>query len=448
MRNKKFWSDWLFPIISLVSFATLLAAMLLSMDSIDVSTLISFSTGLLAYTMMLTVTFIGSRPRFLEKRFGMPEMYEVHAIMSVILSFLIVIHVIIQWNGFQWVTDMTIVSQTGWGGVVALIIVMFSGIFSLSGIYVDKSKTFSKFKEKLNREVNLWLHRFAIVAIVAVYFHMYFLPFLANNLLFMILLNVYTVATLLYYVLWKFKIVASSRYKVSKIYKATPSLWVVEVEPVKGKIDNYTAGDYFFIRFKGADITREGHPFSTSSAITKRYSNSIEFMIKEAGDWTESLANIKVGDIATLEGPYGHFLPEAVEQSPEDKVPFVLLGGGIGLTPNLSVLRHEVEKNSQREIHCVWGLAFKEDMFMLDEFEEIKKQNPNFHLHIIFSNEEVEGYPFGFITNEFLEEVGADKYKDGHFFVCGPGPMLDASRKVLANGHVSDEQIHLDDFGF
>lgn len=449
MRNKKFWSDWLFPIISLVMFASLLGAMLAEMNSISVGMLISYSSGLLAYTMMLTVTFMASRPRFLEKMFGMPEMYEVHALMSVVLSVLAGIHVILQWNGLQWINDMSIVSQTGWVAIISLIIVMFTGIFSLSGIFVDNNDTFRRFKDKLNREVNLWLHRLAIVAIIAVYLHLWFLPFLKENMIFMILLTTYTVATLGYYVYWKFKILSSNEYKVIEIYKATPSLWVLEFEPVEGTMESYRAGDYFFIRFKGdADITKEGHPFSTSSAMTTRYSNSIEFMIKEAGDWTESLANIKVGDIATLEGPYGNFLPEEVEETNEEEVPFILLGGGIGLTPNLSVLRHEIQKGSQREIHLFWGLAYEEDMFMLEELEAAKKVNPNFHYHIIFSNEEVEGYPFGFITHEYLQEVGADHYRDGHFFVCGPGPMLDGMRKLLADGNVPDEQIHLDDFGF
>ena len=129
MSNKDFWADWTFPIISLVSFATLLAAMLMPMNSINIGSLISYSSGLLAYTMMLTVTFIGSRPRYLEKRFGMPEMYEIHAIMSVVLSILIGIHVIIQWNGFSSILDRSLVSQVGWLGVVALLVVMFTGIF-------------------------------------------------------------------------------------------------------------------------------------------------------------------------------------------------------------------------------------------------------------------------------------------------------------------------------
>lgn len=450
MKNKKFWSDWLFPIISLGAFASLLAAMLVDMNSINVGSLLSYSSGLLAYTMMLTVTFMASRPRFLEKIFGMPEMYEIHAILSIVLSILTGVHVFLQWNGLRWVNEMSIVSQTGWVAVISLLVVMFTGIFSISGIIVDHYKSLREFKSKLNRELNLWLHRLAIVAIIGVYLHMFFLPFLKENTLFMVLMTGYTVFVLGYYLAWKFKIAFSTEYKVKSIYKATPSLWVVEFEPVEGRtMEAYRAGDYFFIRFKGdADITKEGHPFSTSSAMTKRYSNSIEFMIKEAGDWTESLANIKAGDIATFEGPYGNFLPEAVEETPEADVPYILLGGGIGLTPNLSVLRHEVENNSQREIHLIWGLAYEEDMFMLEELEEAKRKLPNFNYHIIFSNEEVEGYPFGFINHDFLESIGADHYRDGHFFVCGPGPMLNGMRTMLADGNVPYDQIHLDDFGF
>ena len=78
------------------------------------------------------------------------------------------------------------------------------------------------------------------------------------------------------------------KYKLGKIYNGTPSLYVLEFEPTEGrKIPQYNPGEYYWIHFKDAQgITKEGHPFSTSSAITDRFNNSIEFMIKEAGDWT------------------------------------------------------------------------------------------------------------------------------------------------------------------
>lgn len=449
MKNKKFWSDWLFPFIAYFMFATMLAAILRETGSLSVPQLLAYSASPLAYSLMLVGTFIASRPRFIEKHLGMPKMYEIHALMTVYAGVLVLIHVSVFWQGFGNVFRNP-ATTFGYVGALGIVLGMLSGIFSLSGMFVNNNRTFKNLKENvLNREVMLWVHRIAaLAAIIGTYLQNVYIDFLRENTLYMILLTSYTVLTLGYYAYWKLKITASPKYKVTKIYLATPVLWVLEFEPVNGKIIEYAAGDYFFIRFKGADITGEAHPFSTSSAHTKQFSDSIEFMIKEAGDWTEALKNIKEGDIATLEGPYGDFFPEEVRETNEAETPFVLLGGGIGLTPNLSVLRHEIELKSQREIHLIWGLAYEEDMFMVDELEEMKKVNPNFSYHIIFSNEKVDGFPFGFITNEFLEEVGADKYKDGHFFVCGPELMIDASRRVLANGNVPYEQTHIDDFGF
>ena len=447
MSNKKFWSDWLFPVISLVIFAGLLAAMLLQMSSIPVASLISYSTGLLAYSMMLTVTFIGSRPRFIEKHFGMPSMFEVHGIMSIVLSFFVLIHVIIQWNGIQSISEMSTVSQTGWVAVIALFLVMYTGIFSLSGIFVKHNRKLLTFKEKNNREVSLWLHRLAIVSVIFVYFHLFNLPFLVNNMPFMVILTGTTVYVLGYYAVWKIKVKFLPKYQVKSIYRGTPTIWTMELEPVEGKIPTYNPGEYYWIYFEDGDISREGHPFSTSSSITNRYNNSIEFMIKDAGDWTESLKNIKPGNKARLEGPHGDMYQPHI-QALDESVPFVLLAGGIGLTPMLSIARHEREIGSQREIHLVWGLSWEEDLFMLEELEEMQKENPNFHVHIIFSNEEVEGYPFGFISNEYLEEVGAAPYIDGHFFVCGPAPMIDATKRILNHANVPHDQRHIDDFGF
>jgi len=449
MGSKKFWSDWIFPIIAYFMFATLLATILIPTDSMTLPILIASSASPLAYSLILVSTFMASRPRFIEKHVGMPRMYEIHALMTIYAGVLVFGHITVFWQGLDNVFRNP---ATTWGyiGALGILLCILSGVFSLSGMFANKNSILRHLKENvLNREVMLWVHRItALMAIIGTYLQNVYIPFLRANTPYMVLLTFYTVATLGYYAYWKLKIFRSPKHRVTKIYKETPLQWVVEFEPVNGEVVEYTAGDYFFIRFKNADITGEAHPFSASSAKTNRYNNSIEFMIKEAGDWTRALENIEEGDIATLEGPYGDFFPEPVRESEETEIPFVLLAGGIGIPPTLSVLRHEMEKGSQREMYLVWGLAYEEDTFLVDELEEMKKINPNFKYHLIYSNEEVEGFPFGFITNEFLEEVGADKYRDGHFFVCGPEPMLDASRKLLATGNVSDEQIHLDDFGF
>lgn len=446
--KNKFFADWIFPFIAFFMFATMLAAMLQDISALPLSSLIAYSASILAYSLMLVGTFIASRPRFIEKHVGMPRMYEIHAVMTIYLSLLVLLHIVLIWEGFgnMFRNRTTIV---GYIGAFAILLGMLTGMLSLSGIFVNKNKTLRNWKENVfNREVMLWVHRIAaLVAVISVYYHQYLIIFLRNNRPYMALLTFYTVATLAYYIFWKLKIAFSPKYTVSNIYKATPALWVLEFEPKNGKLVKYNPGDYFFIRFKDAKgITKEAHPFSTSSAITKDNHTRLEFMIKEAGDWSEALKNVKPGNVATLEGPYGDFYPEEVQ---EGEHPYVLMAGGIGLTPNLSILRSEMDKGSQRPIHLVWALSWKTDLFMLDELDAYKKINPNFDYHLIFSNEEVEGYPFGFISHPFLEEVRvASLYQDARFFICGPDLMMEATKNVLLDNGVPEENIRVDEFGF
>lgn len=444
---KKFIINWFFTIMVLFMFVTQLAAFLSQTSSLPTEYLIAYSASVLAYTLMLVGTFIGSRPRFIEKHIGMPRMYEMHAVMTVIAGILVIIHIIIMWQGFDAIFRST-ATIFGYIGALGILGGFLTGTLSLSGMFINKNKTLVNWKNNVfNREVMLWGHRIsAMVAIIGTYIQQISIPFLRNNTLYMVLLTGYTVAILGYYAYWKFKIAYAPKYTVSKIEKATPALWVIEFKPVNGQLTNYNPGDYFFIRFQNADITTEGHPFSTSSAISKQFSNTIEFMIKEAGDWTNSLANIKVGDTATLEGPYGDFYPNETRTSDR---PFVLMGGGIGLTPNLSILRSEIELKSQRKIHLVWAVSYKSDLFMLDELESYKKVNPNFQYDIIISNEEVDGYPFGFISTPYLEQIKVSEiYQGSEFFICGPDIMMESTKNVLLENGVPEEYIHVDEFGF
>ncbi|AXY25088.1 hypothetical protein CL176_03055 [Suicoccus acidiformans] len=450
MKNKEFWSDWLLTFMALFMFATLLATLLSGMGTLSWQQLLSCAVSPLAYSLMLTGMFIGSRPRFLEKHFGMPKMYEIHAIMTLVALILATGHIAFYWQGLgaMFRSPAAFWGYIGyfgiWGGFL-------SGMLSLSSMFIKQSKFLMNLKLNVfNREVMLWIHRIsAIAAILGTYMQSLSIPFLRANTAYIGLLTFYTVLIVGYFLWWKLEIAREPKYRVKSIERGTPTLWVLEFEPVNGRIKDYHPGDYFFIRFQGdVAIGKEPHPFSTSSAQTKQFPNSIQFMIKDAGDWTEQLKNVKVGDIATLEGPYGDFYPEEVRREPES-TPFILLGGGIGLTPNLSLLRSEIEKGSQREIHLYWGLSLAEDLFMVEELESYRKVNPNFHYHIVFSIDEVPGYGFGFITDDLIRETaGARMYTDAHFFVCGPGPMLNATRKILDDNNVPFERKHIDDFDF
>lgn len=440
---------WFFPILSLVIFGTLLWAMLLEWAPRSAQNFMSFALGLLAYSMMLTLILIAVRPKAIEHRVGLPEMYAVHGWIAMILFAAVIVHFIIQWNGFGviFAGEVSTVSLYGFIGAIFLVIVMLTGIFVLSNTFIKRSKILMQRKEKsYNRNRQLWLHRLSILSIIAIYFHITSLGFLSSNTIFMVLFTSYTVLSLGWYFLYKLNILRLPKYEVNSIRKTTPTFYELELKPAHGNaMMDYKPGQYAFLRFVDSSVSRESHPFSLSSA-PEDTRETVQIMIKEAGDFTRTLGQVKAGDKVTLEGPYGNYFPHEAAVS---DTPIVLLSGGIGVTPNLSILRHEMAQKSNRKIIFVWGLAHREDLMLVDQLDEWEKEFPNFSYHIIFSNEEVSGYEKGFITRDYLAKIGvAELFQEANFYICGPAPMIDAMKKVLAEERVSADQIYLEEFSF
>ena len=116
---------WFFPGLSLFMFATLFLALLIEFVPPNASELFSNMTGMFSYIIMLNLVLIASRPKWIERKIGLTEMYHVHAWMAMVLPFTLFIHVFIRWSGLEQVLswDLTITSKLGYIGLITLIIV-------------------------------------------------------------------------------------------------------------------------------------------------------------------------------------------------------------------------------------------------------------------------------------------------------------------------------------
>ena len=447
MNNKKL--RWFYPGVAITMFATLLIALLIDYVPDTAQIFWSTSMGMISFVIMLTLVLIAVRPKAIEKKLGLTKMYEVHAWMAMALPVTLLIHVTIRWSGFERILSLNIsdASILGYVGLITLFLVMITGIFVLSDTLIKKSKKLLDLKENFyKRNTHLWIHRLAIVSIIAIHFHVYEVYYLRENIPFRVLTTGYTVFVLGWYFYYKIKLGRLPKYKVAGHKKPTPDIHQIEMQPVEGEMLNYIPGQYGFFRFVDSEITSEAHPFSFSSSRSDNQ-NEIQIMVKEDGDFTSNLGIVEEGDKVTIEGPYGNFYPEEIEKN--EDIPIVLLSGGIGVTPNFSVLRHEIAMKSNRRIAFVWGLAFEDDMMYIDELDKIAEEFPNFSYHLIFSEEEVEGYPHGFIDQDFMEAEGLDQFfESAHFHVCGPPPMLAAAKGLLANNGVGEDQASIEEFAF
>ena len=133
---------WFYPGVSILIFATLYIAMTMTFSPSSFRILVAIVTGLLSYSIMLTLILISIRPKSIEKKVDLTELYEIHGWMAMVIPIAILLHVIIFWSGLESILafDLSPTSITGYIGVLLLVIVMVTGIFSLSQTFIKQSK--------------------------------------------------------------------------------------------------------------------------------------------------------------------------------------------------------------------------------------------------------------------------------------------------------------------
>ena len=165
------------------------------------------------------------------------------------------------------------------------------------------------------------------------------------------------------------------------------------------------------------------------------------------GIMSSFIFNLKPGDKCIVSGPYGEFYAK------ETDAEMVFVGGGAGMAPMRSHIFDQLRRlKSKRKMSFWYGARSKREMFYVEDFDMLAKENDNFDWHVALSDplpdDNWDGYT-GFIHNVLFEEFikNHPAPEDCEFYMCGP-PIMNKSviNMLLANG-VEPENIMLDDFG-
>jgi ferredoxin-NADP reductase len=155
---------------------------------------------------------------------------------------------------------------------------------------------------------------------------------------------------------------------------------------------------------------------------------------------------LKEGDILDVKAPGGHFFLDTTKHTP-----VVLIGGGIGLTPVLSMANRIVDIGSTRETHLFYGVRNGKEHVMKEHLERLATENENVHLHVCYSSpgdDDVEGRDY-----HHAERVGADLFKrvlpsnNYEYYFCGPPPMMNSLFEGLREWGVPEKDINYEAFG-
>lgn len=147
-----------------------------------------------------------------------------------------------------------------------------------------------------------------------------------------------------------------------------------------------------------------------------------------------------------VKAPSGHF--HLMEDEP---LPIVLIGGGIGITPMLSILNTLLKGETDREIWLYYGVSNGGEYAMKEYLQTLARAHDNFHLHVCYSepNEnDLEGDDYqhtGRVAIPLLRTTL--KLKHYQFYVCGPKPMMESLVPGLEDWGVDSGDIYYESFG-
>ncbi len=155
---------------------------------------------------------------------------------------------------------------------------------------------------------------------------------------------------------------------------------------------------------------------------------------------------LQEGDILDVKAPSGQFFLDI-----NSELPIVLVGGGIGLTPVLSMLTALTESGIRREVWFFLGVRNGKEHLMKEQLEALNKANENLHLHVCYSEPQKNDMKdrdyqhSGHVSvDRFKELLPSNNYK---FYICGPPPMMEFLTGGLKEWGVPKEDIHFEAFG-
>ena len=128
--------------------------------------------------------------------------------------------------------------------------------------------------------------------------------------------------------------------------------------------------------------------------------------------------------------------------------PAVFLAGGIGITPIRSVLRQAAQERLPHKLYLFYSNREVDDAAFLEEFEDMRMQNPNFLLIPTLTGHRTLAWPYekGHINREMLM-----RYLLGLrgliYYIAGPSGMVAGMTDLLRSSGVSDDDVRTEEFG-
>ncbi len=234
--------------------------------------------------------------------------------------------------------------------------------------------------------------------------------------------------------------------RVGSIIKETPNVKTFRLLPSSDDHFlpfTFVPGQFLNVAFwiGGARMNRS---YSISSSPTQREYLDLTVRREPRGAVSRHIVDLlKVGDKIEAGGPVGKFIFTGKEA---DSI--VLISGGVGITPMMSISRYLTEQSWPGHIFFIYVCRTPGDYIFADEIAALERRNPKLHVVITMTRPEGTDWkgPRGHLTKELLTQ-SVPSLTSRRIHLCGPIPMMGATKALLAEMGVPPDQLKTEAFG-
>ena len=201
----------------------------------------------------------------------------------------------------------------------------------------------------------------------------------------------------------------------------------------------FEPGQYASIGFERKNKKSAVRCFSIVSSPTDQ--DHLQFSMRQRGRFTTALSKLETGDIVYVAGPFGGFVFDvSLDKSA------VLMAGGIGITPFISMMRYLDKLNASNNVVLLYSIQNQDDVPFDNELIAIERRHPNLKTIFVVGNGGTDKLPqhsvaSGYITAELLDRVTLANYDSQRFFICGPPVFMKAMSALIMQKHVPNKRI-------
>lgn len=215
----------------------------------------------------------------------------------------------------------------------------------------------------------------------------------------------------------------------------TPRFVEYSFELIKPHTLNFQAGQHLSLKVNETGL-RRAYSLVNSPDVTHQVELLVD--LSPGGPGTQFFQNLEFGQEVEFLAPIGQFvvpanLPEAIDH-------LVFVATGSGTATFRSMLEDELRnKQTEREITLHWGQRHAQDLFWLDDFQELSEAFPNFHFHPVLSQAPDKWTLCrGHVTDCLAVHQQPD---NAAYFLCGSQAMIQDVSQLLAQQKVATDLI-------